>query len=164
MLNTSRREFGPILRASPSSFLRKEPALRDYPKAADWQSGKHRVSFRHVTSYTPSPLRGPLPLKGTQGRYGINFPMLSPAKHDGELAAFGGFSPFGAFGTTFPPLCGGTTTRTMLRATYRIIASRSFIVPPLAGGRWWRQPPRGDLFPRAKPGCKGFIQTGAPSF
>ena len=35
-----------------------------------------------------------------------------------------------------PPRCaGGTITRAMLRATYRIIASRSFIVPPLAGGK-----------------------------
>ena len=43
-------------------------------------------------------------------------------------------------------------------------------VPP-PGGRWWRQPPKGVhfrrpqggcmVFPRAKPGCKGFIQTGA---
>ncbi len=44
--------------------------------------------------------------------------------------------------------------------------------PP--GQRWWRQPPKGvrislarravvwfSFFPRAKPGCKGFIYTGA---
>ena len=39
-------------------------------------------------------------------------------------------------------------------------------MPPLAGERWWRQPPKGVrflarqggcmVFPRAKPGCEGF--------
>ena len=101
------------------------------------------MSIRLAASYTPAPLTRPSPPQGGARRYVLAFFCRSPAKHYGESAAFGGFSPFGAFGTTFPPLCGGTTTRTMLRATYRIIASRSFIVPPLAGGRWWRQPPKG---------------------
>ena len=64
----------------------------------------------------------------------------------GELVAYGDFSPFGAYGTTFPPLCGGTTTRALLCATYEIVVLRSFIVPPLAGERWWRQPPKGGSF------------------
>ena len=60
-----------------------------------------------------------------------------------------------------------TTTRALLRVTYENTTSRSFIVPPLAGERWWRQPPKGALFParkgglpvfsRAKPGFKGFF-------
>ena len=39
---------------------------------------------------------------------GMPFCHLCHSKHCGELAASGGFSPFGACGTTFPPLCGGT--------------------------------------------------------
>ena len=31
------------------------------------------------------------------------------------------------------PLCGGTTTRALLCATYEIVVSRSFVLPPLAG-------------------------------
>ena len=45
-------------------------------------------------------------------------------------------------------------------------------MPPLAGERWWRQPPKGECISNArraviwfshgrKPGCEGFIQTGA---
>ena len=53
------------------------------------------------------------------------------------------------------PLCGGTTTRAMLRVTYENTASRSFILPPLAG-----EVPRsgqgGMLFPRPKGGCMVF--------
>ena len=37
-------------------------------------------------------------------------------QHSDELATSGGFSPFGAYGTTFPPLCGGTIK---LRITFR---------------------------------------------
>ena len=45
-------------------------------KAAFRRSHQHSVSFRHAPSCTPSPLRGPLPLKGTQGFVPIN-PFVS---------------------------------------------------------------------------------------
>ena len=34
---------------------------------------------------------------------GLPFCHISRSKHGGELATSGGFSPFGAYGTTFPP-------------------------------------------------------------
>ncbi len=77
-----------------------------------------------------------------------------------------GFSPFGAYGTTFPPLCGGTTTRALLCATYEIVVSRSFVLPPLAGkvprsgqgGALFPRPQGGlPVFPGRKPGCKGSL-------
>ena len=56
-----------------------------------------------------------------------------------------------------PRKSGGTTTRALLRATFETTVSRSFIVPPLAGERWWRQPPKGGAhFPRPKSGCMVF--------
>ena len=91
------------------------------------------------------------PLRGDEYEVsvmGMPFCHISHSNLGGELATSGGFSPFGAYGTTFPPLCGGTTTRALLRVTYENTTSRSFIVPPLAGERWWRQPPKGgDAFP-----------------
>ena len=76
----------------------------------------------------------------------LAFFCLSPAKHYGESATFGGFTPFGAYGTTFPPLCGGTTTRALRCATYEIVVLRSFVLPLLAGwqGNWIRREPLGD--------------------
>ena len=41
--------------------------------------------------------------------------------------------PFGGCATTFPPQAGGTTNRVKLRVTYERIASRSFVLPLLAG-------------------------------
>ena len=43
-------------------------------------------------------------------------------------------SPFGGWRHHLSPASGGTTTRDLLCATYEIIASRSFIVPPLQRG------------------------------
>ena len=63
----------------------------------------------------------------------LNFILICYGQHSGESAACGDFPPFGAYGTTFPPLCGGTTTRALLCATYEIVVSRSFVLPPLAG-------------------------------
>ena len=59
------------------------------------------------------------------------------------------------------PYAGGRTTRAYCRATYEKITSRSFIVPPLAGGRWWRQPSKGDCISSPAGRLYGFIQTGA---
>ena len=54
-----------------------------------------------------------------------------------------------------PPQAGGTTNRAKLRVTYEKIASRSFVLPPLAG-----EVPRsgqgGMHFRRPQGGCKGF--------
>ena len=44
-------------------------------------------------------------------------------------------SPFGGWRHHLSPASGGTTTRDLLCATYEIIASRSFIVPPHSGGK-----------------------------
>ena len=43
-------------------------------------------------------------------------------------------APFGGWRHHLSPASGGTTTRDLLCATYEIIASRSFIVPPLQRG------------------------------
>jgi len=45
------------------------------------QSVQHRVSFRHLTSYTPAPRRGPLPLKGAQDVTGLAFVSLWFPRH-----------------------------------------------------------------------------------
>ena len=81
------------------------------------------------------------------------FPLVLQicAEHSADLATSGGFFPFGACGTTFPPLCGGTTTRALLRATYEITASRSFVLPPLAG-EVPRSEQGGELFSHARQG------------
>ena len=56
------------------------------------------------------------------------------------------------------PLCGGTTTRALLRAIYENTASQSFVVPPPAGRRWWRSHQRGGCFSHARQGgCMVFI-------
>ena len=39
---------------------------------------------------------------------GMPFCHISHSNLGGALATSGGFSPFGAYGTTFLPLCGGT--------------------------------------------------------
>ena len=44
-------------------------------------------------------------------------------------------APFGGWRHHLSPASGGTTTRDLLCATYEIIASRSFIVPPLQRGK-----------------------------
>ncbi len=59
--------------------------------------------FRLAASYTPSPLRGPLPLKETQVDCVLNFILKCYGQYSDESATSGGFSPFGAYGTTFPP-------------------------------------------------------------
>ena len=70
--------------------------------------------------------------------------VIGYEQHYGELAACGGFSPLWCLtAPPFPRKSGGTTTRALLRVTYEITTSRSFIVPPLAGGRWWRSHQRG---------------------
>ena len=45
------------------------------------------------------------------------------------------------------PASGGTITRAYCSATYERIALRSFIVPPLRGGRWCRKAPKGGKPP-----------------
>ena len=52
-------------------------------------------------------------------------------------------SPFGGWRHHLSPASGGTITRAYCSATYERIALRSFIVPPLRGGRWCRKAPRG---------------------
>ena len=42
------------------------------------------MSIRLATSYTPTPLRGPLPLKGAQERYGTPFPSYRHSKRSEE--------------------------------------------------------------------------------
>jgi|GEM_PF-3995779 len=46
------------------------------------------------------------------------------------------------------PASGGRTTRAYIRATYERSALRSFVVPPLAGGRWCRKAPKGGRLRR----------------
>ena len=41
------------------------------------------------------------------------------------------------------PYSGGRTPRAVLCAPYEIVALKRFVMPPLAGERWWRQPPKG---------------------
>ncbi len=99
-------------------------------------------------------------------------------QHSDELATSGGFPPFGAYGTTFPPLCGGTIK---LRITFRsyICGSKvstgccptacggKVVAPATKGGRFSLARKGGCMvfqrakqvwlvFPRAKPGSKGF--------
>ena len=50
------------------------------------------------------------------------------------FAGEGKAAPFGGWRHHLSPASGGTTTRDLLCATYEIIASRSFIVPPLQRG------------------------------
>ena len=89
--------------------------------AALRQSRPHRVSFLSSASYTPTsldgvsldsrvaslpyessslahpaPLRGPLPLKGTQDVTGLPSCCINRTVLSAELATSGGFSPFGA--------------------------------------------------------------------
>ena len=66
-----------------------------------------------------------------------------------------------------PPMQGQNKTPRSLASSAQRIAKNK--VPP-PGGRWWRQPPKGVhvlarqggcmVFPRAKPGCEGFIIRG----
>ena len=62
--------------------------------------------------------------------------------------------PFGGCATTFPPQAGGTTNRAKLRVTYEKIASRSFVLPPLAGKSRTRA--RGNAFPTPTGRLYGF--------
>ena len=43
-----------------------------------------------------------------------------------------------------PPQAGAEQPVLSVEPLYEKIALRSFIVPPLAGERWWRQPPKGE--------------------
>jgi hypothetical protein len=79
---------------------------------------------------------------------GLPFCHISRSKHGGESATSGGFSPFGAYGTTFPPQKRGHN-----KAPYSIPlisgskVSTGCCPTASAGGRWWRQPPKGASFP-----------------
>ena len=56
----------------------------EYYNAAFRRSRPHSVSLSFFPSPTPSPLRGPLPLKGTQGRYGYTFSVIGLDWHSGD--------------------------------------------------------------------------------
>ena len=64
--------------------------------------GSVEFLFWLTASYTLSRFAG-LPLKGKQVVTYLTFISICCRQHFGELAACGGFSPFGAYGTTFPP-------------------------------------------------------------
>ena len=64
--------------------------------------GSVEFLFWLAASYTLSRFAG-LPLKGKQVVTYLTFIFICCRQHFGELAACGGFSPFGAYGTTFPP-------------------------------------------------------------
>ena len=136
------------------------------------------MSFRLAASYTLSRFAG-LPLKGKQVVTYLTFIFICCRQHFGELAACGGFSPFGAYGTTFPPakavgqqpvLCLEQHLKQQSRGA--LLCSRlrggkgtGFVGSPWAtenpvtrfppGQRWWRQPPKGGTFPSpARAGVK----------
>jgi hypothetical protein len=89
-----------------------------------------------------------------------------------ELVAYGDFPPFGALRHHLSPAVRGHN-----KAPYNIPLICGSKVstgccPTACGGKVVAQPPKGErissrrrrglpVFPRAKPGCKGFIHTGA---
>ena len=100
------------------------------------------------------------------GRYEVPFHWGGTAPSGAiSYAAFGGENhttalrarespPLVAGATTFPPQAGGTTNRAKLRVTYEKIASRSFVLPPLAGKSRTRA--RGNAFPTPTGRLYGF--------
>ena len=63
-----------------------------------------RVSYSFLPPSIPSPLRGPLPLKGTQERYGIYFSASYVMKSITVISHLRWlFPPLVPYGTTFPP-------------------------------------------------------------
>ena len=94
-----------------------------------------RVALRRLAAFCGSPPLVP---------YGTTFAPLGSVSLDFRVTAF----PYKS-SSLATPLCGGTTTRTMLRVTYENTASRSFALPPLAGP--FRRSPakraRGNAFP-----------------
>ena len=89
---------------------------------------------------------------------GLPFCHISRSKHGGESATSGGFSPFGAYGTTFPPQKRGHN-----KAPYSIpLISGSKVstgcCPTACGGKVVAPATKGGLFSIArKGGCEGFI-------
>ena len=79
------KKFGPILRASPSSFLGKEPALRESPSYCI-SHAKHGGSENHKTGLAPvgnAPLSPPsavLPPKGETTHYDLCV-AVAPTNH-----------------------------------------------------------------------------------
>ena len=96
---------------------------------------------------------------------GLPFCHISRSKHGGESATSGGFSPFGAYGTTFPPQKRGHN-----KAPYSIpLISGSKVstgcCPTACGGEGGgASHQRGPLFPRPSGRLYGLIIRGAPLF
>ncbi len=85
------------------------------------------------------------------------FGLIQYEQHFGELAACSGFPPLWCLRHHLSPRkSGGTTPRAMLRVTYENTASRSFVLPPLAG-----EVPRsgqgGNAFPSPEGRLYGFL-------
>ena len=76
----------------------------EYYNAAFRRSRPHRVSYSFLPSYIPSPLRGPLPLKGTQERYRICLSSSYVMKSITVISHLRWLPPpLVPYGTTFPP-------------------------------------------------------------
>ena len=158
----------------------------EYYNAAFRRSRPHRVSYSFLPSYIPSPLRGPLPLKGTQERYRICLSSSYVMKSITVISHLRWLPPpLVPYGTTFPPGIGRATKIKRLYGQARRLTSpdlhilcrmctvdnkatqsnpftqriaKNKVPPP--GGRRWRQPPKGVHFPRPQVGCTVFAAKG----
>ena len=142
------------MRAVHGTYAANTIKYRSAGRLPAGSQGSVEFLFGLAASYTLSRFAG-LPLKGKQVVTYLTFIFICYRQHFGESAACVGFSPFGAYGTTFPPQKRWDTPRAMLRVTYENTASRSFVLPPLAG----EVPQSGQggmLFPRPKGGCMVF--------
>ena len=148
--------------------------------------GGHVHIEYHNHSYPrppPSPLRGPLPLKGTQERYGIYLSISYDMISITSISHLRWLPPLVLYGTTFPPrweachtilrsFCsltnrvplpphpGHRINRSML--SYRDMAPLLSIhsAPSKRGKGGGASHQRGNAFPRPQGGCKGFIIRG----
>ena len=113
--------------------------------------------FSFIPSYTPSPLRGPLPLKGTQERSAsmVGAFLDTPFGREGSEGSKGSKGSEGGSGRPSapvlikplqPPWRAGKTGKPGLRPDGKKTVAplpSAHSAPALAGERWWRQPPKG---------------------
>ena len=81
----------------------------EYYNAAFRRSRPHRVSYSFLPSYIPSPLRGPLPLKGTQERYRICLSASYVMKSITVISHLRWLPPFGALRHHLPAPLGSVS-------------------------------------------------------
>ena len=129
----------------------------DYKKGRGWRRGlcrkvvkgkvlrMDRPRGRRVLKFDGAfgPEGGGIALSGDEYKVdvtGLAFCITWHAKHSviGSLR-----SPPLSRCAGLPPQAGAEQPVLSVEPLYEKIALRSFIVPPLAGERWWRQPPKG---------------------